>query len=309
MEKLKTETENRELPLAPKKGIKSTLYVIINAFLIIALAMLSFVKINASMQIDWTGFAYEAIILWFISLVIYSNSVGIGELKGHGTDRYIETIDDCEKAVRALTAHREIDRLNDFVQYVREQDLISRRKDTIGSACIPWDKWETEYQNKTMRELRAMRTVIKDERGRDKAVPFFSKTQIAALLHAKTMRYHRFNAEMLTSPVNAKTRGFTVLNPKKKIRMLKARKALTSVLWVMTAAYFAVDIVLGFTFAAVVECAVKIIPVAWAWVTGQYAGWNATTETAVAFYANKADWCKRAVAWLNAYHGGEGSAE
>lgn len=115
------------------------------------------------------------------------------------------------------------------------------------------------------------------------------------------MRYKSFSVLQLTSPVGTKGEHFIAPSADSVRKAIKTRRAMTSVVFMVIAANFAVEMVQDFTFATAVECIVSLVPVAWAWVSGWFSGWNLSTKTAVAHLLDKAKWCNRAVEWINKY--------
>ena len=110
------------------------------------------------------------------------------------------------------------------------------------------------------------------------------------------MRYKSFSVLQLTSPVETKGEHFIAPSADSVRKTDKIRRAMTSVVFMVIAANFAVEMVQDFTFATAVECIVSLVPAAWAWVSGWFSGWNLSTKTAVAYLLDKAKWCNRAVA-------------
>ena len=103
------------------------------------------------------------------------------------------------------------------------------------------------------------------------------------------------------SPVGTKGEHFIAPSADSVRKAIKTRRAMTSVVFMVIAANFAVEMVQDFTFATAVECIVSLVPVAWAWVSGWFSGWNLSTKIAVAHLLDKAKWCNRAVEWLDKY--------
>ena len=132
-------------------------------------------------------------------------------------------------------------------------------------------------------------------------VPYFERNQLVAILRCKTMRYKSFSVLQLTSPVGTKGEHFIAPSADSVRKAIKTRRAMTSVVFMVIAANFAVEMVQDFTFATAVECIVSLVPAAWAWVSDWFSGWNLSTKTAVVHLLDKAKWCNRAVAWLDKY--------
>ena len=301
MQKFQTETASDKPDKFEVKSMKSTLYSLVNAFIILVLALASYVKLYTSIEFDLADLAYNTVLLWVCGYIVYSNALGSGELKGQGGDIYKTALAAAMEANKKLTDNKNIEYLYEFVQEQREIELNSRRRAVIGSATLSWEKWETDYINASMRELRARRREVVNSKGRKVKVPYFERHQIAAIFRCKTMRYKSFSVLQLTSPVGTKGEHFIAPSEDSVRKAIKTRRALTSVVFMLIVANFAVEMVQDFTFATAVECIVSLVPVAWAWVSGWFSGWNLSTKIAVAHLLDKAKWCNRADAWLDKY--------
>lgn len=303
MQKLTTQTQKTDdqTEKFEVKSMKSTLYSLVNAFIILVLALASYVKLYTSIELDLADLAYNTVLLWVCGYIVYSNALGSGELKGQIGDLYKDALTEAMTANKALTENKNIEYLYQFVQEQREIELNSRRRAVIGSATLSWEKWESDYIHTSMRELRSRRREVVNAKGKTVKVPYFERHQLVAILRCKTMRYKSFSVLQLTSPVGTKGEHFIAPSADSVRKAIKTRRALTSVVFMIIVANFAVEMVQDFTFATAVECIVSLVPVAWAWVSGWFSGWNLSTKIAVAHLLDKAKWCNRAVAWLNKY--------
>lgn len=297
----KIPVKSESLPKLESKTIKSTLYSLVNAFIILVLALASYVKLYTSIEFDISDLAYNTVLLWVCGYIVYSNALSSGELKGQSGELYKNALKTALDSNKALTENKNIEHLYEFVQEQREIELNSRRRAVIGSATLSWEKWETDYIHASMKELRARRREVVNADGKKIKAPYFERHQLVAILRCKTMRYKPFSVLQLTSPVGTKGEKFISPSADSVRKAIKTRRALSSVVFMVIVANFAVEMVQDFTFATVVECVVSLVPVAWAWVSGWFSGWNLSTKTAVAHYVDKAKWCSRAVAWLNKY--------
>lgn len=301
MQKFQTETTANKPETFEIKSIKSTLYSIVNTFIILVLALASYVKLYTSIELDLADLAYNTVLLWVCGYIVYSNALGSGELKGQSGELYKQALTSALDSNKTLTSNKNIEYLYLFVQEQREIELNSRRRAVIGSATLSWEKWETDYIHASMRELRARRREVVNSKGKKVNVPYFERHQLMAIFRCKTMRYKSFSVLQLTSPVGAKGEQFIAPSADSVRKAIKTRRALTSIVFMLIVANFAVEMVQDFTFATAVECIVSLVPVAWAWVSGWFSGWNLATKTAVAHLLDKAKWCSRASAWLDKY--------
>ena len=303
MQKLTTQTQRTDdqTEKFEVKSIKSTLYSLVNTFIILVLALASYVKLYTSIEFDLADLAYNTVLLWVCGYIVYSNALGSGELKGQSTDFYRNALTEAMNANKALTENKNIEYLYQFVQEQREIELNARRRAVIGSATLSWEKWESDYIHASMRELRARRRQVVNAKGKTVSVPYFEKHQLVAILRCKTMRYKTFSVLQLTSPVGCKGEEFIAPSADSVRKAIKTRRALTSIVFMIVVANFAVEMVQDFTFATAVECIVSLVPVAWAWVSGWFSGWHLATKTAIAHLSDKAKWCARASAWLDKY--------
>lgn len=87
-------------------------------------------------------------------------------------------------------------------------------------------------------------------------------TSLSQSCVVRTMRYKSFSVLQLTSPVGTKGEHFIAPSADSVRKAIKTRRAMTSVVFMVIAANFAVEMVQDFTFATAVECIVSLVPVA-----------------------------------------------
>lgn len=307
MEKLKTDNQP-QVPSIKTREAKGVIGTLFNLFIIAVFAMISFVVVDVSFDVDWKNGGYEILLLIVASYSVFSSSYSTGKAKGSLTKKYIEAESECAEEVKTLVENKNIERLSEFCAETAEKELRTRRSATLGAICMTYETWEREYSSKTMREIRALTKTAKDKHGAEVQVPMCDWGQLRVLHRVKNMTMRRFEPDMLTAPVNVKAHDF-IPDYRRPERLSKLRKLVTTIFTGLVAVNFSVSLIQDFGFATVVECVVKIFPLALSWLNGQRGGYSNATEDRVDYYTNKAKWCKRAVAWLNAYQGGEGSAE
>lgn len=303
MEKLKTDNQP-QMPSIKSRETKGVIGTLFNLFIIAVFAMISFVVVDVSFDFDLKSGGYEVLLLIVASYSIFSSSYSTGKTKGSLTKKYIEAESECAEEVKTLIENRNIERLSEFCAETAEKELRTRRSATLGAICMTYETWEREYSSKTMREIRALTKTAKDKHGAEVQVPMFDWGQLRVLHRVRSMTMRRFEPDMLTAPVNVKAHDF-IPDYRRPERLSKLRKLVTTLITSLVAVNFSVSLIQDFGFATVVECAVKIFPLALSWLNGQRGGYSNATEDRVDYYTNKAKWCKRAVAWLNAYQGGE----
>lgn len=302
MEKLKTDNQP-QLPSIKSRETKGVIGTLFNLFIIAVFAMISFVVVDVSFDFDLKS-GGEVLLLMVASYSIFSSSYSTGKAKGSQTKKYIEAESKCAEEVETLVENKNIERLSEFCAETAEKELRTRRSATLGAICMTYETWEREYSGKTMREIRALTKTAKDKHGAEVQVPMFDWGQLRVLRRVRSMTMRRFEPDMLTAPVNVKAHDF-IPDYRRPERLSKLRKLVTTIFTGLVAVNFSVSLIQDFGFATVVECAVKIFPLALSWLNGQRGGYSNATEDRVDYYTNKAKWCKRAVAWLNAYQGGE----
>lgn len=303
MEKLKTDNQP-QMPSIKSRETKGVIGTLFNLFIIAVFAMISFVVVDVSFDFDLKSGGYEVLLLIVASYSIFSSSYSTGKAKGSQTKKYIEAESECAEEVKTLVENKNIERLSEFCAETAEKELRTRRSATLGAICMTYETWEREYSSKTMREIRALTKTAKDKHGAEVQVPMFDWGQLRVLHRVRSMTMRRFESDMLTAPVNVKAHVF-IPDYRRPERLSKLRKLVTTIFTGIVAVNFSVSLIQDFGFATVVECAVKIFPLALSWLNGQRGGYSNATEDRVDYYTNKAKWCKRAVAWLNAYQGGE----
>lgn len=296
MQKLKTDNA---LPPLQRKEVRSFIGQSVNLLIIAAMIMVSYVVIDGTAGINWAQDGYEIALLVLAIYAIYTNSYAIGKTKGAATDAYVKAEDSCREAINELTAHKSVERLGEFCAEAVQSELKVMRTSLLSSVCIRYETWEKLYADKSMTELAAMKkneTIEKN--GRETAVPLFDRNELSVLRRIKKLRPAKFTPKMLTAPISVKSSEF-LPDYRKSERREKLRKLVITLTSSLVTVNFSVQLVQDFSFASVIECVVKTIPLVWAWVSGQYGGFRNYTERKTAYYEEKTKLCLRAVAWLD----------
>lgn len=299
------ETSNR--PLKSKTDLRTWINVCFNIFIILALYLVSFVVIDTSASVDWTKRGYELVFIYFAGYTIFSNSYSIGKLKGSKKKAYTDAESKCVTAVDTLQTNCNFEHLEEFCEYIKNQDLNARRKSTLTAVCLKWKDWEDDYKNHSLKELYARKKTVKLD-GQERSIPVFDFNQRKALFLAKRMRYHKFTPAMLTSPVVAKSDEF-LNNPARQEHKKKISRLIMSAIFALITVNFSAELVKDFSFQTVVESLVKSMSLLWAWVSGQYSGYTNAVIDRVEHYLDKAKWCARANKWLEDYKPSEEKTE
>lgn len=299
MEKLTTDNQP-QVPSTKTREAKGVIGTLFNLFIIVVFAMISFVVVDVSFDFDWKNGGYEILLLIVASYSVFSSSYSTGKAKGSLTKKYTTAEAECADEVKGLIAHKNIEHLSEFCEETAVKELRIRRSSTLGAICMTYETWERDYSHKTMREIKAMTKTAKDKHGNEVQVPMYDWGQLRVLYRVKNMTMRRFEPDMLTAPVNVKAHDF-IPDYRRPERLSKLRKLVTTLITSLVAVNFSVSLIQDFGFATVVECAVKIFPLALSWLNGQRGGYANATEDRVDYYTNKAKWCKRAKAWLDSY--------
>ncbi len=282
-----------------KNDLRTWINICFNIFIILALYLVSFVVIDTSASVDWTKRGYELVFIYFAGYTIFSNSYSIGKLKGAKKKVYTDAESKCTVAVETLQTNAKFEHLEEFCDYIKEQDLTARRKSTLTAVCLKWRDWEDHYKDMSLKELYARKKTVKID-GQEKSIPVFDFTQRRALRIAKLMKYHKFTPAMLTSPVVARSDEF-INNPSRAEHKKKISRLVMSAIFALITVNFSAELVKDFSFQTVVESLVKSMSLLWAWVSGQYSGYTNAVIDRVEHYLDKAKWCNRANKWLNDY--------
>lgn len=291
-----------------KREAKGFFGVVFNLFIIVVFAMISFVVVDVSFAFDLKNGGYEVLLLIVASYSIFSSSYSTGKAKGSLTKKYTDAEDECTTAVKNLVGNTNIERLSEFCSETAEKELKARRAAALGAICMTYATWERDYSQKTMREIKAMTKNAKDRHGNEIQVPAHDFAQLRVLRRVKNMTMRRFEPDMLTAPVNIKAHDF-IPDYRRPERLSKLRKLVTTLITSLVAVNFSVSLIQDFGFATVVECAVKIFPLALSWLNGQRGGYSNATEDRVDYFVNKAKWCNRAAAWLGTIDANKVSSE
>lgn len=308
MQKLENKFERIDnSPVAKKLNVttKEFLGMAVNAFLILVLALSTYVTVSTSFDIDWGKLGFTSIFVYLISCVIYSNSLNLGESAVAKKQEYKDACKNCIEAIDTLVKNKYIEHIDEYCSEKRKSDLEMRRQSVLGAVYISWDKYVEEYAQKSIKELRAMK---REKAGEDKPARYFNKEQIIALIKVKRMKCHKFSPQQLTRPIDAKTEEF-LEDIAKLRRKTMARKMLMSLLLTLIAVSFSVEMVNDFSYRTVVEGVVKLMPMAWSWASGHFAGYNIASNNKMAYYKDKARYCLQADNWLNEKYGHSKTAE
>lgn len=301
MQKLENRIESLDnSPIAKRLNIttKEFLGMAVNAFLILVLALSTYVTVSTSFDIDWGKLGFTSVFVYLISCVIYSNSLNLGESAVAKKQEYKEVCKSCIDAIDTLVKNKYIEHIDEYCSEKQKTDLEMRRKSVLGAVYISWDKYVSDYAQKSIKELRAM----KREKEGEKSAPYFNKEQIIAFIKVRRMKCHKFSPQQLTRPIDAKSEEF-LEDISKLRRKTMARKMLMSLMLTLIAVSFSVEMVNDFSYRTVVEGVVKLIPMAWSWASGHFAGYNIASNNKMAYYKDKARYCLQADNWLNERYG------
>ena len=287
-------------PLVRKFPIKEAMGYIINAFLIVILTLALYAKIDSSFDVNWGEVGFELVLIYMVSAIVYTNSLSLGKLNGQKRKEYQEAYKDCVKAIAKLAGNKYIEKIDEFCIERQQIDLNARKRIALSSAHIPYDKYMTEYADKGIKELRALKKPLSDNES--KASPLFNKVQLRALIKVMYMKPHKLSSQALTKPVNARTEEF-IENSAKIERQAIARKLISSFVTTFVVVNFSIEIVNAFSYKTVVESIVRLIPILWSWISGQFAGYNISINSKIAEFNDKTTLCNQADNWLNEHYG------
>lgn len=307
MNKLDNSNNQSNSPFERRIPLREAMGYVINAFLIIILALALYAKIDSSFDVNWRDVGFELIFIYMISSIIYINSLSLGKLNGQKKEEYKQAYKECNDATDKLSANKYIVNLDKFCLERQESDLEARKRVVLSSVYIPYDDYKSKYAGKSIKELKAMkRDEIKDDDKKKtedgEKAPLFNRVQLRALTKVMYMRPHKLSPQSLTKPLNAKTKEF-IEDCGKIERKIIAKKLIMSFATVVIVVNFSIEIVNAFSYKTVVESIVRLIPILWSWVSGQFAGYNISVNNKVAYYNDKARYCLQADNWLNEQNG------
>lgn len=294
------ENDMSSLPMTRKLPIKEAMGYLINAFLILILTLALYAKIDSSFDVDWGKVGFELILIYMVSAIVYTNSLSLGKINGQKKEEYQEAYKRCTNAIIKLAENKHIENIDKFCMERQEADLEARKRIILSSVHIPYEKYQSEYAGKSISELRSLKKPLQAKE--KKARAFFNKVQIRALIRVMYMKPHKLSPQSLTKPINAKTDEF-LENCTKIERKMIARKLITSFVTTFIVVNFSIEIVSEFSYKTVVESIVRLIPILWSWISGQFAGYNISVNSKVAYYNDKARFCLQADNWLNERYG------
>lgn len=310
----KTENTDRSLPLARRFPIKEAMGYVINAFLIIILTLALYAKIDSSFDVNWGEIGFELVLIYMVSAIVYTNSLSLGKTNGQKRKEYQDAYKKCVDAITKLAENKYIEKIDEFCIERQRVDLEARKKIVLSSVHIPYEKYEAEYADKSIKELRHLKKPLADndnkpeeEKKTDEEKnerPMFNKVQLRALIKVMYMKPHKLSSQSLTKPINAKTDEF-IEDCTKIERKMIARKLIISFVTTFVVVNFSIELVNAFSFKTVIESVVRLIPILWSWVSGQFAGYNISINNKVANFTDKARFCQQADNWLNEKYGKE----
>ncbi len=274
-------------PLVRKFPIKEAMGYVVNAFLIIILTLALYAKIDSSFNVNWEEVGFELVLVYMVSAIVYTNSLSLGKLNGQKRKEYQDAYKNCEEAIAKLSVNKNIEKIDEFCLERQQIDLDARKRIILTSAHIPYDKYQDEYVGKSIKELKALK---------------FNKVQLRALIKVMYMKPHKLSSLSLTKPVNARSEEF-IENSARIERQTIARKLITSFVTTFIVVNFSIEIVNAFSYKTVVESIVRLIPILWSWISGQFAGYNISINSKIAEFNDKTTLCNQADNWLNEHCG------
>lgn len=290
-EKLDFEPKDNLQSQSTKESITSILYPVINIILIIAFEFFKIATIDGTLAFDITKWSIEVVILGGVQYTLYSLNFSYSKLKGYENKEYIKARSNCLKASAKLLDSCDFEYLEEYCEHVVSAELERRRTIILALEGINYKKYEEEYRYLNKEQLKALQ--------RKDGMPLFNKKQIKAIRRCNRSKPMTLRANQLlyTDEITPKRRLLPE-TPEERGRLLHRKKAMIGIILIGVTPVVMIDPIIHFSFGAVVEAILGIVPLAFGVIFGRMHGWNTTVEYGIKYYNAKCSECEQAYNWI-----------
>ena len=279
-----------------RRSLTTAIYQIVNIILIIALEFFKMATIDGAISFDIKECAIEVALLWVLQYALYCINFSYSKQKGYEKKEYIEAREECSKASKKLVCDCDVAYLEEYCEHIVQAEFTRRKIIMLALEGINFEKYEQEYRYLNKEQLKALK--------RADGMPLFNKKQIKAIRRcnrAKPMFLsvnHLLCVDEITS-----NKEFLPPSPEKIERKLYAKKAITSILFTSIFAMVTVEPVINFSYGAVVDALLGLVPLVCGIIFGRMQGWSTTLGYGVKYYNAKRSECEQAYNWISSkYH-------
>lgn len=227
-----------------------------------------------------------SVLIYIVTTMTYNHFYNKGKLEGKLDEGYIAILKEYDKERDSVLNGNLIGKIPSFIEEYIKNDIVEYRKGILVQYDMEYDEYENKYLRMSSFE------VLKQKKMRLKL-----KKAIIKCNRAKPVSIHK--SDIITSADNSINRKKPIgVSGNRMEKVDKTAQSLKRLLLTVFSGAIGVDIVLNFSWIAVVTWAIRMLPILTALVTGQGNGFKNITETEVGFKKNQIymirlfkEWC------------------
>ena len=222
-------------------------------------------------------------IIYLIASIAYRNNYQNGMYAAMKDEDYRKAKESYEKAKSDIYSLGIASKLGDYcVKYIK-QDLKKYRASILADACIPYEKYESDYLDKTYKELL--------EKG-------LSKKTAWCIVRANRATGIKINTgTLLTSDSNFHRHRGLGMSTLTRRNVDFATNMVSRLFTTLLSGTVVIDVIINPSWQSVAQWALRMIAIFWAAVSGYDAGVKNISETTMSYIARKTEILKIFIAW------------
>ena len=222
-------------------------------------------------------------IIYLIASIAYRNNYQNGMYAAMKDDEYCKAKERYEKAKHDIYSLGIASKLGDYcVRYI-EQDLKKYRASILADACIPYDKYESDYIGKTYKELM--------EKG-------LSKKTARCIVRANKASGIKINTgTLLTSDSNFHRHRGLGMSTLTRRNVDFATNMVSRLFTTLLSGTVVIDVIINPSWQSLAQWALRMVAIFWAAVSGYDAGVKNISETTLSYISRKTEILKIFISW------------
>lgn len=273
------EVEIKKVSAVSVKNITTAILIVCT----LIAALVSMGEINLTLT-GVIGLSLLCFIIFLIASLVYSTRYEASMEQAKSETDYIETVKAYEEQKEKIYSLGIITRLPELCLKYRENELKMYRSEILSDACISYEVYEKEYKNLTESELKQLN---------------LSPQAIKCIKRARSAKGIRISAQELMSGKRSPMyfRAFAYITPETRQVFDTSLNVISRLVTTLISGAVVISIALEPSLEAVAQWAVRMLPVAFAAISGSIAGRNNIKHTAIPCYVRLTEILKTCIKW------------
>lgn len=256
------------------------------AVTIILATVANFTEISFTFQ-GINRIAATSVLIYIVTTMTYNHFYTKGKLEGQADTAYKAIAEEYRAERDSVLNGDLIVRVPSFIDYYIKNELSEYRKSILVQYDLSYDDYTGKYLRMSAWEIMRQK------------IGFKLKIAILRCNHAKPVSVTK--ADMVASDENAinRSKPVGISGHRREVRT-KTKSGVMRLVTTLFSGAIGVDIVLNFSWIAVVTWAIRMLPILTSLVTGQINGYRNITETEAGYKQNQIylirlfkEWCSK----------------